>query len=318
MAAEFARLGADFDRVFSPLPHGSRPRVPPTRGDIQASADRTAAQMAGVPRADFSLFPTLTPHCFLALASLDAPSPSAGLVHAEPSASPSGEATWELACRKVRRRRLKVTIGSIDPLITASLRAAGGDLPVWDMPIPLDGRFKAAYSSEAKTIGFFGHQRRERGLDLLPSLVRRLLASGYRVVLHDTAGHFGAGDVRPRLRLLTFVEDLSAEMTSCDVVVCPMEASRYEHRHSGIVWSAVASGVPVVVPKGTLSAVRISRWRSSSCYREHSVEGIMSAILRVASNYPSFAAAAARGALLWKKKHGVDRFVQSVLDHLDK
>jgi hypothetical protein len=137
------------------------------------------------------------------------------------------------------------------------------------------------------------------------------------VVLHDTAGHFGAGDARPRLRLLTFVEDLSAEMMSCDVVVCPMEARHYEHRHSGIVWSAVASGLPVVLPKGTLSALRISRLRSSSCYREHSVEGIMSAVARVASDYPSFAAAAERGALLWKKKHGVDRFVQSVLDRLD-
>ena len=100
-------------------------------------------------------------------------------------------------------------------------------------------------------------------------------------------------------------------------VVCPMEASRYEHRHSGIVWNAVASGLPVVLPKGTLSAVRISRLRSSCSYREHSVEGIMGAISRVASNYPSFAAAAEQGALRWKKKHGVDRFVQSILDRLD-
>lgn len=242
VAAEFARLGADYVRVFSNLPHGSRQRVPLTHRDIQAIADRTAAEMAGVVRADFSLFPTLTPHCLLALASLEAPSRSARLLHVEPSASPSGALTWKLACRKVRRRRLKVTIGSIDPLITESLRAAGGDLPIWDMPIPLDGRFKAAYSSEAKTIGFFGHQRRERGLDLLPSLVGKLLESGYRVVLHDTAGHFGAGDVRPRLRLLTFVEDLSAEITFCDVVVCPMEASHYgiDIRAScGMPWPAV-------------------------------------------------------------------------------
>ena len=78
----------------------------------------------------------------------------------------------------------------------------------------------------------------------------------------------------------------------------------------------MASGLPVVVPKGTLSALRMSRLRSWSCYREHSVEGIMSAVAR-RFDYPPARPPPLGQPGYGRRSTGVDRFVQSVLDRLD-
>ena len=149
---------------------------------------------------------------------------------------------------------------------------------------------------------------------MIPALVGRLLALGYEVVVHDTMAQLSASSVIPGLRLLTeFVDDLGAAMAHCDLVICPMQFENYVHRMSGVVCCAVASGVPLVFPAGTLSSMRFHPLGSSACYIEHSVEGILQAVATVAADYPFYAKGAKRGAQYWRDNHGVDRFVDRAL-----
>jgi hypothetical protein len=310
-----AAAGASCQGLFSycshtPLDLGSDPYP-----GLEAIARTAAREMSGAPPAQLNLFPTLTPLEFLAYSHSDIVAPLVGMAHGDPTFQRAfaGRA-WATAAGNVRRRGLPFRLGAIDPVIADYLRTYLGGMPVAPFPIVQDGARKQHYGAAVRRIGFFGAQREERGLALIPTLTEHLLALGYQVVLHDTQGQFHSNPAPPNLRLVrAFVADLHDEMTQCDVVVCPMRRENYVHRISGVVCDAVSGGIPFVLPAGTLSAARFHPLGSSVCYHEQSLEGVLQAIATLAAHYPTHAAAAGRAALQWPEQHGVERFVDTVL-----
>lgn len=282
---------------------------------LEAMVRTAASELRGVPPAQLNLFPSLTPLEFLAYSQSGIIAPTVGMAHGDPAfQNPFAARLWSLAAGNVRRQGLPFRLGAIDPVIADYLRTYLGGLPVSPFPIVQGGARKQRYAAALSIVGFFGAQRDERGMELLPELTERLLALGYHVVLHDTRRQFDSQPTPPNLRRMSaFVDDLHAEMTQCDLVVCPMWRESYVHRISGIVCDAVSSGVPFVLPAGTLSAARFYPLGSSACYHEQSVEGILHAIATVAADYAAYAAAAERAALQWPEQHGVERFVDAVL-----
>lgn len=313
----FRALGCDFSPTFSRSAY-----TPPNFGAhahqaLDTIAHQTASEMELTPAADLWLFPTLTADHLLAFAQTRNAPVMVGLAHTEPDAQHAlGGRAWALGCEKILQRGLKVRIGAVDPLVRDYLQTYSAGLPIVDMPIPVHGAMRAGYLERPRTIGFFGHQRQERGIALIPDLVRQLLGLGYEVVLQDTRQQFQAQGAISRLHLRAYVSDLCAEMTTCDLVVCPMVRKNYTQRLSGIAYSAVASGVPLVLPAGTLSAIRTQALGSSRAYVEHTVEGILAAIRTLAADYPAHARAAERGATLFRQQHGVEKFVQMLLEQL--
>jgi hypothetical protein len=277
------------------------------------------SELASATPADLSLFPTLRSLEFAAFSLLENPAPMIGMVHLEPNFEhPHASRLWAMAADRVLQRNLNVTVCAIDPLIGDFLRTYSDSLPVIEMPVPLGGKPKLQYAQSLDIIGFFGHQREERGLAIIPPLVDKLLGLGYKVVIHDTRGRFSAKGTPSNLRLFnSFVGDLNLEMAKCDLVVCLMHWNRYLHRSSGIACTAIASGVPFVLPAGTLSAVRFCNPGSAACYYEHSIDGVMEAIQRIDSNYPKYTAAAKQGAMNWNKNHGVERFVDRIVEYVE-
>lgn len=310
-----AAVGANCRGLFShcshrPLDLGSDPY--PT---LEAIARTAALELSSAPPAQLNLFPTLTPLEFLAYSQSDIVTPLVGMAHGDPAFQrPFAARLWVTAAANVKRRGLPFRLGAIDPSIADYLRTYLGGMPVLPFPIVQDGARKQHYRASVRTIGFFGAQREERGMALLPALSERLLALGYQVVLHDTEGQLRPHSAPSNLRLMSgFVADLHDAMTQCDLVVCPMRRENYLHRISGVVCDAVSSGVPLVLPAGTLSAVRFYPLGSSTCYHEHSVEAILQAIETLAADYPAHAAAAERAAKRWPEQHGVENFVDAVL-----
>jgi hypothetical protein len=286
---------------------------------LEAIVHQAAAEMEAITGADLWVFPTLTADHLLAFAKTRNTPAMVGLAHTEPNRQHAlGGRAWALGCENILQRGLKVRIGAVDPLVRDYLQTYSAGLPIWDMPIPVHGARRTGYPERPRTIGFFGHQRLERGIALIPELARQLLGQGYEVVLQDTRQQFQAQGMISRLHLRGFASDLCAEMTTCDLVVCPMERRNYAHRLSGIAYSAVASGTPVVLPAGTLSAIRAQALGSSCAYVEHTVESILAAVEKLASDYPAHARAADRGATLFRQRHGVEKFVQMLLDEVGR
>jgi hypothetical protein len=309
--AEFTKIGCTFSRLFSHFCYAQPIDEQPQLAQLEAIARQAAAEMSSVPRADLCIFPSLTAEHLWAFSLSNHASPMLGMAHTEPTYQHATSAqVWSMASKLVQQRNLPVTLAAIDPVIGNYLQTYLNGLPVAVPPVPIGGAQRQHYSTSLRTIGFFGHQRVERGIAIIPALCDRLLSLGYRVVLHDTRGQFNSSVDNPHLHLLrSFIDDLYGEIANCDLVVCPMDRYRYSRRLSGIACSAVASGVPLVLASGTLSAVRFQDLGSSACYIEGSVEYILEAIGKIALDYPGYAAAARRGAQIWNQQQGVGRFV---------
>lgn len=320
LSEAFAAAGCSFAPLFTHIPIALNEGQVPTFGHIEAAAMHTAAQLRGSavpPGLDF--FPTLKPTELLAYSHAQPAGRMAGMVHTLPGIhSVYSSRIWATACANTARRGLNVRLGVLEPLLADFLRTYSDQLPIEAAPFPLDGDAQATHSTHSaphsQCIGFFGNQRDERGLNVIAPLAQRLLADGYRVVVHDTRGQFDTDGANPNLRVLNgFIPDLAAAMAQCDIIVCPVRWESYALRPSGIVAMSIACGVPCIVASGTLSAATYYRHGSMVCYQELGVDGIMQAIARLAADYPRIAACAREAARLWRATHGIDRAIDWML-----
>ena len=313
--AAFRQVGSPASALFShfthdhPAPDGDSP------GIVRALADKAAHELAQTGMAELSLFPTLTALQLAAWSQLERAGPMTGLVHVPPDDEhPASGMLWLEAAERARTRGLQAAVAAIDPVIGSAIRRASDALPVFDWPMPLDGTPKPHYLPQIASVGFFGHQREERGILLIPPLARALLDSGCRVLIHDTMGQFQSLTEIPNLVLINgFVRNLSIVLAQCDLVVCTMQPEHYARRTSGIACSAVASGIPLVLPSGTLSAARYDRLESVVCYHERTVPAVLDAVAQSRLDYPRRCLDAQRAALDWRQTQGVEKFVDAVL-----
>lgn len=313
--AAFRQFGCQPFALFSHFSHDTLESGEYAVGTLNALAQIAACELAGAEQADLSVFPTLTALQLAAWSRLEHGGPMAGLVHQPPGDEhPLGGALWADAAAQVRARSLPVSIGAIDPLIGESLRSASDALPIFDWPMPLDSSPKQHHLPQIGTIGFFGYQRLERGIALIPALTDALLNAGYSVLIHDTMGQFQPQGAIANLHLINgFVSDLGAAMAPCDLVVCTMQLEWYRQRTSGIACTAVASGIPLVLPAGTLSAQRYQALGSVACYDGQTVQAVLQAVQTSDLDYPQRAQAAERGARTWHQTQGTERFIDAVL-----
>jgi len=314
VAEAFAAAGCGFTPLFSHFAYGKLNLGADLLADLLQHARTMATELSHVAPAEFNLFPAIKPLEFYGVSLSDLAGGIVGYAHGEPfQQGPIAARVWRTASEQARRRGINLRIGAIDPVIADFLAGYLDGMPVEVFPIALDGPGKTHYADQLTTIGFFGSQREERGFDVVAPLAEQLLALGYRVVLHDTNGRFINVNGNPNLRILdNFVPDLSTEMAQCDVVVCPMQRDQYVHRMSGIACNAVACGIPLVLPAGTLAAARFSTLGSVRCYLEHSAAGIVQAVQELGRHYPRHAEAARQGALQWGATHGMAHFLDKV------
>lgn len=315
VGAAFSSEGIAFHRSFSGSVQSPSQYGPEAGSAWQRQLEQTAGELQPAVNADLCLFPTLTADLLAAYTALASPPNMIGLVHQLPEQKhPNAQSSWAAACEQARCRRLPVHLAAIDPLLGEALRPGSGGLPILDLPVPIGAVPRASVPVALRRVGFFGHQRPERGSHLLPALVQGLLDLGFEVTVHDSRGRIRSDAPHPRLRLLgAFVEDLGAVLRECDLVVCPMDPSRYDLRVSGIALHALACGVPFLAPAGTLC---LRRWEATGCcaaFKEGSPASILAAVLAAAGAYPALAQAAAREALAWNAANGEGRFLEAAL-----
>lgn len=319
VALALAQKDCGFTALFSHFAYAPLELSASAPAELEQLARIAAGELARAAPADLNIFPSLKPLEFHAFALSGLTGKGIGYAHAEPSQQGvlAGQ-VWHLASQELRRHGGNFRIGAIDPVIAEFLASFLDGMPVDTFPIALDGPSRNGYADTPTTIGFFGSQREERGMDVIVPLAEQLLTLGYKVVLHDTNGRFTNQAGNPNLRVLDrFIDDLQAEMAACDIVVCPMRRENYAHRMSGIVCNAISCGIPVVLPAGTLAAARFRELGSLVCYMQHSVAGILLAVQELERHYAHHADMARQAALQWRATHGVEHFIDKVIESVN-
>lgn len=178
------------------------------------------------------------------------------------------------------------------------------------------------------TLGIIGQQRAEKGVNLLPGLIRTLLHADSTL---DFLVHDGDETERPiaiELRRLAEEEgrveylQRSADpalwrdlLDRIDLMVLPYDPARYRASYSAVAVEAVSAGIPLVVPAGTTLARVVQDYQGSTAgFESWDARAIATAIGHVVREFDDIAATAHVGAGDWNRCNGASAFVDRLLD----
>ena len=270
--------------------------------------------LSSVRQADIWIWPTLRPPEMNACAGRGIKVPMVGCVYWEPGIESRsiGAMLWRDALLSAQEAGLRFTLTSVE----AELRhrfmpiVPKGRFAV--IPHPVDGPPIAKPKAVLKRIGFFGHQRAEKGLEMMKPLLSRLVGEGYRITFQNSDRDCPLPDV-PGVDLLQYVEDIAVPIAECDLVVLPYDVQQYRARGSGILMECLALGIPVTAPVGTLPGRIIERMGVGPLFTANGANLIYQAIKAAERNYAAFAANAHRAAGEFCKRNGVAPFASALL-----
>ena len=307
---------ASVSPLFRVDPYIDPRQIDPVAGEISFLLDGASAlakDLSQIGKYDLWLWPSLfAPQLYAC--SLAAPAARiAGCIHLEPGFQAlNGRIWWRYAFLCVERAKLRANIGVTTPLLEeeyAPLTATGR---IECFPVPHDGAPTVIRKAGVTRIGFFGDQQLRKGRTLIPALVTRLLQDGFQVVLHDSGDRVRAENT-PGLTVLGYLPCLADEIAKCDLVIVPYDPTQYRLMGSGIVWDAIASGVPVIVPADTGPGLLVNETGAGKTISVVSIDAICRAIADVQQNYEQISIAAFEASQHWRTTQGVKAFVAAML-----
>jgi hypothetical protein len=309
--------------VFEMSPYIDKSYFDPICGEIQRQLLMTRLiinHLEKMEHADHWLWPTAFAYQLRACAMMDTRAAMSFCLHTAPdngSGIPrhaESGAWWRLAAKSLRSLpRPLLTIGSVEIECVSPFLSFIGDLNPIHLPMPVDG--SPTRRTELRTIGFLGTQRDTQGRHLIGDLIARCLSAGFKVLTQEDEMVPDTLRLHPNLTVLGFEGDFPSKAERCDLLVVPYDRDVYVAGHgSGVVWQAIASGVPCVAPLHSCPGRSLERVGSVSFFSELSANSVFDAILHAQKSYPILADAAFRGAQEFREHNGLSRFVDVMIN----
>ena len=300
--------------------NGSRPLSDPVSGQLVHFLDGAqllAEDLHSLEDADLRIWPSLAAHQLYASSLSASRIPNVSCIHVESSIQLSaGPMFWRYAWLASKKAGLDFRFGVTVPELQEHFSSLVPEQKFSILPICLDGRTPSKPRPCIRRIGFFGHQRGEKGIGLLNELVSRLLPEGWEVVVQDSGGLIH-GNGSNNLISLGYVKDIAEEINKCDLIVVPYQESAYRYRGSSVVWEALACGVPVIVPRKTAPSNFAMTLQAGKEFFALAVSDVHSAIKSAEVDYKFLADKAYLASKNWANTHGVSRFTDAILDSAD-
>ncbi len=283
----------------------------------QDRAAVTADDLARLGPADVAFWPSLTPTHFLAMVRVPHGAQMIGGL--------DGHINWAtslgaelLASGRDAARALggRLHLGAYDRTIADVYRPLLDGLAIGRLPVPYDGH-PAPPAQKVGRIGFFGHQRGERGGNLIPDIAAALLQRGFKLTLQDSSARLKMKRDHPDVAVLGFVDDFPRALAACDLIVWPSDPQYYAARSSGVVWEAIASGRPLVVPSLCLPAQIALHAGAAAFFHQPTARSVLRGIDEAIATYPALARRATEQARRWQATEGTARLAAALVrEHL--
>ena len=315
-AAEFEEFG-EVTRLFRTAPYHAPDEYDWYAGEIvqhRKESVSIAEDLHAVREADIWLWPTIRAQEIEACVMRAVRTSMVGCVYWDPGVECGSVQAklWRSALVSAHTTGLNLTLASVE----AELRhrfmpiVANGRFVV--VPQPVDGPRLAEPKSVLKRIGFFGHQREEKGSSIVRPLLSRLVQDGYSITFQNSYNQAKSPDV-PGVDQLKFAKNIAVPIAECDLVVLPYDVPNYRARGSGILMECIALGVPATAPVGTLPGRIVEQYGVGSLFLETRPGPIYRAIKIIERSYAAFAANAYAAAGRFSERNGVAQFASALL-----
>jgi hypothetical protein len=307
---------ARIEPIFRASPYADARKIDPVSGELRVFLDGAlmlTEDLGRVDAADAWIWPSLFAPQLHACALLKTRAQVSGCIHMEPTfMATHGRMWWRYAFNRARtadlRLNLGVTIAELER--EYSVLEGEGRISLW--PVAHEGLPISQAKARLNRIGFFGHQRAEKGVGVLEPVISRLLREGFEVVLQDSSDRSHVVEI-PGLLTLGYVPSLAAEIARCDLIVLPYDPVAYRLKGSGVAWEAIASGIPLTGPAGTPIGSLAMSTGAGTLFVALTPDEVCRAVLEARDNYRRIADAAFETSRTWRAKNGFGNFVSAML-----
>lgn len=312
LVGAFAALGVSLHGTFRAGPY-DRPKESEDNWDYwQAHAAVTCDDLATLAPTDVAFWPSLSPSHFLAMVRAPHGTRIIGGLDGQINwMSPLGAELLSSGREMTRRLAARLELGTYDRFVADAYRPILAGLAIRRLPVPYDGQYTPP-AGKIGRVGFFGYQRSERGYALLPEIVDALVGRGLALTIQDSGENITTTQARPDVLTLGFVDDLPAVIATCDLIAWPSNPRNYGARTSGIVWEAIASGRPLVVPSGCLPTRIAFHAGAATFFHQHTARSVLRGIDEAIVNYADLARRADSQARHWRVTEGTARLAQAL------
>jgi hypothetical protein len=117
----------------------------------------------------------------------------------------------------------------------------------------------------------------------------------------------------PAVKLMGHVENMGALIRQCDVTLLDYSPDFYRFSGSGIAWESLASGVPVLAPKGTATSRTLRAFDAGATFSATDQRAKFRVLEEMKRNYEQHLQRALVAQGKFRAKHGTSQFVDLML-----
>jgi hypothetical protein len=308
----FGALGASLHRTFRVDAYHRPAAADDSWSHWQQLKSVTCEDLSGLAPTDVAFWPSLTPNHFLAMVEVAQGERIVGALDGQINVTtPFGAELLASGRAAARRLAGRLDLGAYDARVADEYRPILDGLEIGRLPVPYDGH-AAPPAERLGRVGFFGHQRGARGSNHIPEIAEGLLRRRLKVTIQDSSGQIAMKRPHPEITLLRFVDDFARELTACDLILWPSLPEHYVAKTSGVVWEAIASARPLVVPSGCLPARIAFHSGAATFFHLPTAASVLRAVDEAVANYATLARRAAERAQRWRAIEGTGRLVAAL------
>jgi glycosyltransferase involved in cell wall biosynthesis len=178
------------------------------------------------------------------------------------------------------------------------------------------------------TVAVIGHQRPDKGYQLMPEVVRILLRThdDIRILVHNGAPQLMANaqqqmrELAAADRRITLDERVADHLIwaglldAADLLVCPYAPDRYALSYSAVVCEALANGIPTVVPERTALSRLLREFGSpGTTFPGFDAVAVAAATGEALAGFDRLATIARQAADRWAGRFGPGPLVDAIL-----
>ena len=204
----------------------------------------------------------------------------------------------------------------------------GIDVPTLPVPHFTDAAPRRRGGQRPIVIGVLGHQRGEKGYQLVPAIAEQLLRTrdDIRFLIHNAQPDFMA-DTQAHMRRLAANDDrITLDerpagpelwrdlLDRSDLILCPYMPDQFRAAYSALASEAVAHAIPLVVPaETTLARVVADFGGPGTSFTGSSTESVTAAVAQALDGFDELADRAMAASLQWRATMGAAHMVDAML-----
>lgn len=189
-------------------------------------------------------------------------------------------------------------------------------------------RRRAKDESGTICISFLGYQRYEKGYQMIPAIIEKVLALSLpvRALVHNSNNETSYTPISDQLRslanqgLICFEQGTGGQhywqklLDRADLIVLPYAPSSYAVRFSGIVSEAISEGIPLLVPADTALSSQVAQYQNQALgFKSWDADSIAESIQQAVTKFDTLADSAQKGAQVWRQTNNATMFVDRLL-----